>query len=65
MGSIPDEKGKSLQPKVRSAFLLDILKMSKDIDFFNLIPMKLLLEEILNLIEISWHASIIQRLCHL
>jgi hypothetical protein len=58
-------KGKLYSLKVRSVFLLDILKMSKVTDFFNLIPMKLLLEEMLNLMKISWPVSLIQRLCHL
>jgi hypothetical protein len=40
---IPDEKRKPLQYKSDSGFLLNILKMSNVIDFFNLIPMKLLL----------------------
>jgi hypothetical protein len=46
-------KGKHYSLKVRSVFLLDILKMSKVTNFFNLIPMKLLLEEMLNLMKIS------------
>jgi hypothetical protein len=37
--------------------------MSKVTDFFNLIVMKLLLEEMLNLMKISWPVSLIQRLC--
>jgi hypothetical protein len=37
----------------------------KGYNFFNLIPMKLLLEEMLNLMKISWPASLIQHLCHL
>jgi hypothetical protein len=39
--------------KVKSVHLLVILKMSKVIDFFNHIVMKLLLEEMLNLMKIS------------
>jgi hypothetical protein len=45
--------------------LLYILKMSNVVDFFNLIPMKLLLEEMLNMMKISWPTSLIQCLCHL
>jgi hypothetical protein len=56
-------KGNIYSLKVRSVFLLDILKMSKVTDFFNLIPMKLLLEEMLNLMKISWPASLIRCLC--
>jgi hypothetical protein len=60
---IPDEKRKELQPlKVRRVYFLIILNMSKVIAFFNHIVMKLLLEEMLNLMKISWHASLIQRL---
>jgi alpha-glucuronidase len=62
---IPDEKTKHYNLKVRSAFSLDILKMPKVIDFFNLIPTKQLLEEMLNLMKISWPASLIWHLCHL
>jgi hypothetical protein len=60
---IPDEKRKEFQPKVRSVYFLVILKMSKVIYLFNHIVMKLLLEEMLNLMKISWPASLIQRLC--
>jgi hypothetical protein len=56
-------KGKHCSLKVRSVYLLVILKMSKVIDFFNHIVMKLLLEEMLNLMKISWPASLIQHLC--
>jgi hypothetical protein len=42
--------------------MLVILKMSKVIDFFNQIVMKLLLEEMLNLMKISCPASLIRRL---
>jgi hypothetical protein len=56
-------KGKHCSLKVRSVYLLVILKMSKVIDFFKHIVMKLLLEEMLNLMKISWPASLIQRLC--
>jgi hypothetical protein len=56
-------KGKHCSLKVRSVYLLVILKMSKVIDFFNHIVMKLLLEEMLNLMKISWPASLIRRLC--
>jgi hypothetical protein len=57
---IPDEKMKALQPKSGSVFLLVILKMSKVTDFFNLIQIKLLFEEMLNLMKISWPASLIR-----
>jgi hypothetical protein len=40
---IPKRKGNHYDVKVRTAFLLDIPKMSKVMDFFNLTPMKLLL----------------------
>jgi hypothetical protein len=56
-------KGKHCSLKVRSVYLLVILKMSKVIYFFNHIVMKLLLEEMLNLMKISWPASLIRRLC--
>jgi hypothetical protein len=56
-------KGKHCSLKVRSVYLLVILKMSKVIDFFNHIVMKLLLEEMLNLMKISWPSSLIRRLC--
>jgi hypothetical protein len=52
-------KGKHCSLKVRSTFLLDILNMSKVIYFLNLIPMKLLLEDMLNLMKISCHVSLI------
>jgi len=42
---IPDEKHKALEHKMKNVFWLDILKMSKDIDFFNLNPKMLSLEE--------------------
>ena len=35
---IPDAKHKALEPKSENAFFLDILKMSKDIDFFKQNP---------------------------
>jgi hypothetical protein len=54
---IPDEKMKVLQPKSEKCIFVVILKMSKVTDFFNLILMKLLLEEMLNLMKISWPAS--------
>jgi hypothetical protein len=54
-------KGKHCSLKVRSVYLLVILKMSKVTDFFNHIVMKLLLEEMLNLTKISWPASLIRR----
>jgi transposase InsO family protein len=60
---IPDEKRKALSLKVRSVYLLVILKMSKVTNFFNHIVMKLLLEEMLNLMKISRPASLIRRLC--
>jgi hypothetical protein len=53
-------KGKHCNLKVRSVYLLVILKMSKVTDFFNHIVMKLLLEEMLNLMKISWPASLIR-----
>jgi hypothetical protein len=56
-------KGKHCSLKVRSVYLLVILNMSKVIDFFNHIVMKLFLEDMLNLIKISWPASLIRRLC--
>jgi hypothetical protein len=56
-------KGKHCNLKVRSVYLLVILKMSKVIEFFNHIVMKLLLEEMLNFMKISWPASLIRRLC--
>jgi hypothetical protein len=56
-------KGKHCSLKVRSVYLLFILKMSKVIEFFNQIVMKLFLEEMLNLMKISWPASLIRRLC--
>jgi hypothetical protein len=42
---IPDEKHKALEPKSENVFLLDILKMLKDIDLFHLSPKMLSLEE--------------------
>ena len=57
---IPDEKGKQCNLKVRSVYLLVILKMSKVTDFFNHIVMKLLLEDMLNLMKISCHVILIQ-----
>jgi hypothetical protein len=61
---ILDEKRKALHPKSEKCiYSLVILKMSKVIDFFNHILMKLLLEEMLNLTKISWPASLIQHLC--
>jgi hypothetical protein len=61
---ILDEKRKTLQPKSEKCiYVLVILKMSKVIDFFNHIVMKLLLEKMLNLMKIYWPASLIQRLC--
>jgi hypothetical protein len=56
-------KGKHCSLKVRSVYLLVILKMSKVTNFFNHIVMKLLLEEMLNLMKISWPVSLIWRLC--
>jgi hypothetical protein len=56
-------KGKHCSLKVRSVYLLVILKMSKVIDFFNHIVMKLFLEEMLNLMKISWPTSLIRWLC--
>jgi hypothetical protein len=56
-------KGKHCNLKVRSVYLLIILKMSKVTNFFNHIVMKLLLEAMLNLMKISWLASLIRRLC--
>jgi hypothetical protein len=53
-------KGKHCSLKVRSVYLLVIMKMSKVIDFFNHIVMKLLLEEMLNLMKISWPVSLIR-----
>jgi hypothetical protein len=52
-----DEKHYSL--KVRSVYLLVIINMLKVIYFFNHIVMKLLLEEMLNLMKISWPESLI------
>ena len=62
---IRDEKRKHYSLKVRSVYLLVILKMSKVKDFFNLIKMKLLFEEMLNLMKISLLASLIWCLCFL
>jgi hypothetical protein len=56
-------KGKHCSLKVRIVYFLVILKMSKVIDFFNHIVMKLLFKEMLNLMKISWPASLIQQLC--
>ena len=56
-------KGKHCSLKVRNVYLLVILKMSKVIVFFNHIVMELLLEEMLNLMKISWPVSLIRRLC--
>jgi hypothetical protein len=56
-------KGKYYSPRVRSAFLLDTLKMQKVVDFFNQIQQKIFLEEMLNLLKISWLASLIWCLC--
>jgi hypothetical protein len=53
-------KGKHCSLKVRSVYLLVILKMSKVTNFFNHILMKLLLEEMLNLMKISWPARLIR-----
>jgi hypothetical protein len=58
-------RGKIYNLKVRSVILLDILKMSKAIDLFNLILMKLLLEDMLNLMKLSWSMSLIWISCHL
>jgi hypothetical protein len=60
---IPDEKRKALQPKSEKCIFVGYLKMSKVIDFFKHIVMKLLLEEMLNLMKISWPASLIWHLC--
>jgi hypothetical protein len=57
------KKGNHSSLKVRSVYLLVILKMSKVTDFFNHIVTKLLLEEMLNLMKNSWFANLIQRLC--
>jgi hypothetical protein len=43
-------KGKHCSLKVRSVYLLVIMKMPKVIDFFNHIVMKLLLEEMLTFV---------------
>jgi hypothetical protein len=56
-------KGKNCGLKVRSVYLLVILNMSKVIDFFNHIVMKGLLEDMLNLMKISWLVNLIQQLC--
>jgi hypothetical protein len=56
-------KGKHYSLKVKSVYLLVILKMSKVIDFFNHIVMKLLLEYILNLMKIYSPTSLIRQLC--
>jgi hypothetical protein len=56
-------KGKHCSLKVRSVYLLVILNMSKVIEFFNHIVMKLLLEKMLNLMKFSWPVSLIQQLC--
>jgi hypothetical protein len=50
-------KGKHCSLKVRSVYLLVIMKMSKVTDLFNHIVMKLFLEEMLNLMKISWPIS--------
>jgi hypothetical protein len=50
-------KGKHCSLKVRSVYLLVILKMSKVTDFFNHVVMEVLLKETLNLIKISWLES--------
>jgi hypothetical protein len=47
------KKGNHYSLKVRSVFLLDIQKLVKAIDLFDLIPMKFLLEVMLNLMKIS------------
>jgi hypothetical protein len=60
---IPDEKRKVLQPKSEKCIFVSYLKMSKVIYFFNHIVMKLLLEEMLNLMKICWSESLIRRLC--
>ena len=60
---IPDEKRKALQPKSEKCIFVGFLKMSKVIDFFSRIVMKLFLEEMLNLMKISWPASLIRRVC--
>jgi hypothetical protein len=52
-------KGKQCSIKVRSVYLLVIIKMSKVTYFFNLIVLKLLLEDMLNLMKISWLVSLI------
>jgi hypothetical protein len=56
-------KAKHCSLKVRSVYLLVILKMSKVTNFFNHIVMKILLEEMLNLMKISWPVSLIRHLC--
>ena len=53
-------KGNHCSLKVRSVYLSVILKMSKVIEFFNHIIMKLFLEEMLNLMKIYWPASLIR-----
>ena len=51
---ILNKKQKSLQPQSEKCFLrLAILNMSKVIEFFKFIPIKLLLGEMLNLMKIS------------
>jgi len=56
-------KGNHCILKVRSVYLLVVMKMSKVTNFFNHLVMKLLLEEMLNLMKISRPASIIRLLC--
>jgi hypothetical protein len=53
-------KGRRCKIKVRSVYLLVIQNISKVTNFFNLIVMKFLLEEMLNLMKISWSASLIR-----
>jgi hypothetical protein len=52
------KKEKHCSLKVRCVYLLVIMKMSKVIEFFNHIVMKLLLQEMLNLMKISWQPNL-------
>jgi hypothetical protein len=57
---IPDEKRKALQPKSEKCIFVGYSEYLKGYRLFNHIVMKLLLEEMLNLMKISWLGSLIQ-----
>jgi hypothetical protein len=65
LSHIPDEKRKYLQPKSKKCIFVGYHEYVKSIYFFNLIPIKLLLGEMLSLMKIPHPVSIIQPLFHI